>query len=395
MQCACSVNSNGNRCSTSIEHAMNDFLASLDLHPDTMNWVLQAFVVVFLALLIDFVQKRVLVRVYRRAEETDNLWDDALVGALRRPLTLLIWVVGITFAAEIVGSKTDVELLNAVRPMRDIGVIAAIAWFLIRLVRRIECNVIASHAQDEKPYDRTTVDAIGKLTRVSVLITAGLVMLQTLGFSISGVLAFGGIGGIAIGFAAKDLLANFFGGLMIYLDRPFAVGDWIRSPDRDIEGTVEEIGWRLTRIRSFDKRPIYVPNATFTSIAVVNPSRMTNRRIYETIGLRYDDIGVMDAVVQDVRAMLVAHPEIDTTQTMIVNFNQFGASSIDFFVYTFTKTTQWVRYHEIKHDVLLKISDIIADHGAEIAFPTSTLHVPEGIEVHEVPTESQLTPGGS
>jgi MscS family membrane protein len=374
---------------------MNDFLASLDLHPDTMNWVLQAFVVVFLALLIDFVQKRVLVRVYRRAEETDNLWDDALVGALRRPLTLLIWVVGITFAAEIVGSKTDVELLNAVRPMRDIGVIAAIAWFLIRLVRRIESNVIASHAQDEKPYDRTTVDAIGKLTRVSVLITAGLVMLQTLGFSISGVLAFGGIGGIAIGFAAKDLLANFFGGLMIYLDRPFAVGDWIRSPDRDIEGTVEEIGWRLTRIRSFDKRPIYVPNATFTSIAVVNPSRMTNRRIYETIGLRYDDIGVMDAVVQDVRAMLVAHPEIDTTQTMIVNFNQFGASSIDFFVYTFTKTTQWVRYHEIKHDVLLKISDIIADHGAEIAFPTSTLHVPEGIEVHEVPTESQLTPGGS
>ncbi len=374
---------------------MNDFLASLDLHPDTMNWVLQAFVVVFLALLIDFVQKRVLVRVYRRAEETDNLWDDALVGALRRPLTLLIWVVGITFAAEIVGSKTDVELLNAVRPMRDIGVIAAIAWFLIRLVRRIECNVIASHAQDEKPYDRTTVDAIGKLTRVSVLITAGLVMLQTLGFSISGVLAFGGIGGIAIGFAAKDLLANFFGGLMIYLDRPFAVGDWIRSPDRDIEGTVEEIGWRLTRIRSFDKRPIYVPNATFTSIAVVNPSRMTNRRIYETIGLRYDDIGVMDAVVQDVRAMLLAHPEIDTAQTMIVNFNQFGASSIDFFVYTFTKTTQWVRYHEIKHDVLLKISDIIADHGAEIAFPTSTLHVPEGIEVHEVPTESQLTPGGS
>ncbi len=374
---------------------MNDFLASLDLHPDTMNWVLQAFVVVFLALLIDFVQKRVLVRVYRRAEETDNLWDDALVGALRRPLTLLIWVVGITFAAEIVGSKTDVELLNAVRPMRDIGVIAAIAWFLIRLVRRIESNVIASHAQDEKPYDRTTVDAIGKLTRVSVLITAGLVMLQTLGFSISGVLAFGGIGGIAIGFAAKDLLANFFGGLMIYLDRPFAVGDWIRSPDRDIEGTVEEIGWRLTRIRSFDKRPIYVPNATFTSIAVVNPSRMTNRRIYETIGLRYDDIGVMDAVVQDVRAMLLAHPEIDTAQTMIVNFNQFGASSIDFFVYTFTKTTQWVRYHEIKHDVLLKISDIIADHGAEIAFPTSTLHVPEGIEVHEVPTESQLTPGGS
>ena len=104
--------------------------------------------------------------------------------------------------------------------------------------------------------------------------------MQALGYSISGVLAFGGIGGIAVGFAAKDLLANFFGGLMIYLDRPFSVGDWIRSPDKNIEGTVEEIGWRLTRIRTFDKRPLYVPNSTFTQISVENPSRMLNRRIY-------------------------------------------------------------------------------------------------------------------
>ena len=374
---------------------MNEFITSLDLHPDTMNWALQAFIVVFVALLLDFVQKRVLVRLYRRAQATQNLWDDALVDALRRPLSLLIWVVGITFAAEIVGAEADVELFDAVGPLRDIGVIVAIAWFLIRLVRRVEANIVALHEQDEKPYDRTTVDAIGKLTRVSILITAGLVMLQTLGFSISGVLAFGGIGGIAVGFAAKDLLANFFGGLMIYLDRPFAVGDWIRSPDRDIEGTVEEIGWRLTRIRSFDKRPIYVPNATFTSIAVVNPSRMTNRRIYETIGLRYDDIGVMDAVVRDVRAMLEAHPEIDTDQTLIVNFNAFAASSIDFFVYTFTRTTQWVRYHEVKHEVLLKIAEIIAGHGAEIAYPTSTLHVPEGVALHGADDGPQPAPQGA
>ena len=91
--------------------------------------------------------------------------------------------------------------------------------------------------------------------------------MQTLGFSVSGVMAFGGIGGIAIGFAAKDLLANFFGALTIYLDRPFSEGDWIRSPDREIEGIVENIGWRLTVIRSFDKRPIYVPNSVFASIA--------------------------------------------------------------------------------------------------------------------------------
>jgi MscS family membrane protein len=360
---------------------MTDLIAQFEQHHETLTWVIQAFVVVFFALLLDFIQKRVLTRIYARAQATSTLWDDALVDALRRPLTLLIWVVGITFAAQIIGAAADVTLLEAAGPVRDIGVICALAWFLIRMIRGVEQNIVARHVADAKTYDRTTLDAIGKLTRVSVLITAGLVMLQTLGFSISGVLAFGGIGGIAVGFAARDLLANFFGGLTIYLDRPFAVGDWIRSPDRDIEGTVEEIGWRLTRIRSFDKRPIYVPNATFTSIAVVNPSRMSHRRIYETIGLRYDDIEHMDAVVRDVRAMLEAHPEIDTTQTLIVNFNQFAASSIDFFVYTFTRTTQWVRYHEVKHDVLLQIAAIIAGHGAEIAYPTSTLHVPEPIAI--------------
>ena len=220
-----------------------------------------------------------------------------------------------------------------------------------------------------------------KLLRLSVLITAFLVALQTLGFSISGVLAFGGIGGIAVGFAAKDLLANFFGGLVIYLDRPFAVGDWIRSPDREIEGTVERIGWRQTVIRGFDTRPLYIPNSTFTSIAVENPSRMRNRQIYETIGIRYEDAGAMGAIVADVEAMLRAHEEIDTDGFLMVNFNAFAPSSLDFFIYCYTRTKLWARYHQVKQDVLLRILDIIDRHGAEIAFPTSTVHVPGGIPI--------------
>jgi MscS family membrane protein len=243
----------------------------------------------------------------------------------------------------------------------------------------MEKNVVLNAERKGAEIDRTTVDAIGKLLRLSVLITTVLVAMQTLGFSISGVLAFGGVGGIAIGFAAKDLLSNFFGGLMIFMDRPFAVGDWIRSPDRSIEGTVEKIGWRLTVIRTFDKRPLYVPNSTFASVAVENPSRMSHRRIYETLGIRYEDGTKMDAIVQSVKTMLLAHPEIDTTQTMIVNFNAFAASSLDFFIYTFTKTTNWVFYHEVKQDVLLKVMAIIEQHGAEIAFPTSTIHLAEGV----------------
>ena len=160
---------------------------------------------------------------------------------------------------------------------------------------------------------------------------------------------------------------------MIYLDRPFSVGDWIRSPDQQIEGTVEEIGWRRTCIRTFDQRPLYVPNATFSTISVENPSRMRNRRIHEWIGVRYGDLAALPRIVADVRAMLEAHEAIDHGRTLMVNFDGFGASSLDFFVYTFTKTTVWTEYHEIKQDVLLRIAEIIAAHGAEIAYPTRTV----------------------
>ena len=199
--------------------------------------------------------------------------------------------------------------------------------------------------------------------------------MQTLGLSISGVLTFGGIGGIAVGFAAKDLLANFFGGLVIYLDRPFKVGDWIRSPDRDIEGTVIRIGWRLTEIRTFSQRPLYIPNSMFSTISLENPSRMLNRRIFETIGVRYSDLSKMQAIVADVHALLSKHEDIDQAKTLIVNFDAFNASSVDFFIYTFTKTVNWVEYHGVKQKILLEIADIIAGYGAEIAFPTSTIHL--------------------
>ena len=220
------------------------------------------------------------------------------------------------------------------------------AWFLVRLIREGEEATIAKYEDTGAVYDRTTMDAVAKLLRLTVTVIATLVILQTLGVSVAGVLAFGGIGGLAIGFAAKDLLANFFGGLMLYLDRPFAVGDWVRSPDREIEGDVEQIGWRLTRIRTFDKRPLYVPNAIFTTIAVENPSRMLNRRIYETIGIRYDDANKMEPIVHAVERMLRSHPEIDTSRILMVNFNTFAPSSLDFFVYTFTKTTDWADYHQ-------------------------------------------------
>lgn len=349
------------------------FLDLLNLN-DSHAWIYQVFIIVLLTLLVAYAVKKGFDHLERVALKTRTFWDDLLVSSARKPVRMFIWVNGLLWATEVVRQVSNEPIFNVIDPLREVSFIVIFAWFMTRLINKGELTVQNPRRVD-KPLDATTASALSKLLRLSVLITTGLVVLQTLGFSVSGVLAFGGIGGIAVGFAAKDLLANFFGGLMIYLDQPFKVGDWIRSPDKEIEGTVEHIGWRLTRIRTFDKRPLYVPNATFASISVENPSRMTNRRIFEHVGVRYADGSRVATIVAEVKEMLRAHPAIAADQTLIVNVNRFAASSIDFMVYAFTKTTNWVEFHGIKEDVMLKIMAIIESHDAEIAFPTQTIHL--------------------
>ncbi len=348
---------------------------------DENAWILQVFMVIFLSLLTDLLLRMLLKRAHIKLKRTPNPWDDMLASAMQGPATVLIWAIGITFAADVVQVEMQATIFTAVEPIRQICVIGALSWFLIRLIGRFQQTLLTRTKNKETDIDATTVEVVGKLLRASIIITAGLVVLQTLGFSISGVLAFGGIGGLAIGFAARDLLANFFGGLILHLDRPFSVGDWVRSPDREIEGTVEYIGWRLTRIRSFDTRPIYIPNGLFSTMVLVNPSRMSHRQIYETIGIRYQDAGKMPHIVADIEAMLTKHPEIDQDEIMMVNFNSFAPSSLDFFIYVYTRTTQWVKFHKVKQDILLEVNKIIALHNAEVAFPTSTIYLPKPVQV--------------
>ncbi len=350
---------------------MEEFEASEFVNFVTQPMVLEVFGIVFATVVTNYLVRQFFKRLLLRVAKTKTVWDDALFNSIQRPIALLVWVIGLSIAAEVISAETDSQLSQLIVPVRYVLIIGLCTLFGVSFVSECEKGFIANGA------DVTTSNAVSKLLRVSIFITAVLTVLQTLGVSIQGLLAFGGVGGLAVGFAAKDILSNFFGGLMIYLDRPFAVGDWVRSPDRDIEGTVEKIGWRLTIIRTFSQRPLYVPNSVIASIAVENPSRMRNRRIYETIGVRYDDAEKVADIVSDVRAMLETHPEISDERTLIVNFNAFGASSLDFFVYCFTKTTDWVTFHGIKQEILLKIQDIILEHGAEIAYPTTTVHLQE------------------
>lgn len=366
--------------------------AWFEMAQDRWGPIAELFVIVFAVVLINFCIKYLLIFLHKRVEASKNIWDDALFIAINPPLRVLIWVLGLTFAAEyFAGEQTDTMLSGLIDPARTVGVIGVLTWFLTRLVGEVSHNIVLRKQRKGEPVDPTTMEAIAKLLRASVVITGLLVMLQSLGFSISGVLAFGGVGGLAVGLAAKDLLANVFGGLTIYLDRPFSKGDWIRSPEQDIEGVVEDIGWRRTAIRRFDKRPLYVPNAVFTTITVENPSRMTNRRIKETMGIRYDDVSKVAPIMDDIRAMLRAHEEIDQNQIILVYFDTFGAHSLDFFVYCLTVTRDWETYHQVKQDVLLRVYDIVEKHGAEMAFPTTTLHLADPITIEKLAQEGAGT----
>ena len=333
-----------------------------------------------IALVVNFVMSRVFQRYFAADSSATTSLLQVWLRALYRPVQVFVWVITLFYVLQISGVNLLALQVNqasslSLESIEKVLAVAFILWIGLRFINQFERYVRSSGVYKKWRLDKTTLHALTQLIRMIVIVVCVLMMMQTAGISISSLLAFGGISGIAVGFAAKDTLANFLGSMMIYIDRPFKVGDWIRSPDRNIEGTVEHIGWRLTRIRTFDKRPLYVPNSLFSTISVENPSRMTNRRIKQTIGLRYDDAPKVAVILADIEAMLKNHPEIDTKQTLMVNFQTFAESSLNFFIYTFTKTTNWVKFQAVQQDVLLKVIDIITKHGAECAFPTQTLYL--------------------
>lgn len=360
---------------------MNDILQTISEWISLPTWVLSAFLIVLAALLLEFFYRGFVGHLERLAKKSKSLWDDAIVYAGRKPVSLLIWWQGVVMAARVVEPNSDFigfspDVLNAAQ---QLGLVIAATWFAFRLVTGFENAFVEERQRRGRIVDITTVSVLARIVRIAVLITGTLTILAIFNIPISGFLAAGGVGGIAVGLAARDLLANFFGGFMVFMDRPFSVGDWVRSPDQDIEGVVEKIGWRMTTIRKFDKRPMYVPNATFTTITVENPSRMTHRRIFEHVGVRYDDFAVIRSVIDDIRSMILAHAELDESQTTMVHFNVYGASSLDIMVYCFTHTTVWAEYHRIREDVLIRIGEIIESHGAQIAYPTRTIKIDAGL----------------
>lgn len=252
--------------------------------------------------------------------------------------------------------------------------ISIIAMMLVALQQLFHLINRLTHSQIQKGDDPTNARMISRILKLVIALFLMLLFGEHLGISLSGLLAFGGIGGVAIGIAGRDVLSNLFSGIMLYFDRPFNIGDWISSPDRQIEGTVAEIGWRLTKIITFDKRPLYIPNSLFSTISVENPGRMTNRRIDTSISLRYEDADKIGDIVKEIKLWISNNDKIDHNQTTLIYFNSFGESSLDIMIYCFTKTIVWAEWLEIQQDVYLNIINIVKAHGADFAFPSRTLY---------------------
>lgn len=351
-----------------------------------------AFLVILCVLVLNGIIGRLLTSLIKREEAGRRIWRAAVLKSLDPPLGGVVWIVGLTVAVGYLERGGGATLLSQFfAPARDIAVIVVIVWFMLRAVEHIEIALQARAQVKGHEIDPTAADAIGKLVRAAIVITAVLAAMQALGFSISGILAFGGIGGIAIGFAAQGLVANLFGGLTIYASRPFKVGEWIIMPGNEVMGEVQFIGWRATRVMGFDRRPFYVPNALFNTAVVVNHSRMTARRIQEYLHLRYRDIDKVPAIVADANRMLAEHPGIQH-DFFVFQMDSYGDFALKLFLYAFTVGTGYNDYMIIKEDILLKIAGIVRQHGGEIAIPTSTIHMPDGVGLRTASTGAALEP---
>ena len=311
----------------------------------------------------------ILKQVSKQTSKTSNRLDDYLLDAASKPIKVLIWFGWLYFSIQ--AFKGQIHILSDAIEYVGLTPVLIITWGLIRLVSGVETYML----EGDSNVDKDSVRLFSRLIKILIIVAIALGIAQYLGFSISSILTFGGVGGIVIGFAAKDMLSNVFGGLMIQMDKPFSTGDWIRTADKGIEGTVEKIGWRMTRIRTFSKNPVYIPNSIFATIPIETPSRMTNRRIHEVVGIRYDDIAQMPVIIEEIESLLHDHEHIDHDEPCRVYFDVFNASSIDFVIYAFSTITKSTEFKKIKGRLLLDVAEIIANHGAEIAYPTQTLHI--------------------
>jgi len=221
--------------------------------------------------------------------------------------------------------------------------------------------------------DRTLIPFLSKFVRLLVVIFTFTIVAQEWNYDINGLIAGLGLGGLAIALAAKDALANIFGGIVIIIDKPFKIGDWISTTN--LEGTVEDVTFRSTKVRTFADSVVTVPNSTLANEAITNWSRMDKRRITFNLGVTYTTPKhKLEKCISRINDMLINHPDIHK-ETIFVHLDKFSESSLDIFLYFFTITTNWAEYLSVREDIHLKIMEILEEEGVNIAFPSKSIYI--------------------
>ncbi|ATX82742.1 MscS family membrane protein [Mariprofundus ferrinatatus] len=338
------------------------------------RWMLTA-----VALFITVVGQRLVLSAFRvlaqrLALKTTTKLDDVLLNAAERPVSLLVLVIGILVAVHLLSPPA--EIFPLVELANNVGRVVSIvigSWFVWRLVDGLSAYFTERAKETASSLDDQLVPFIGKTMKIFLVLTAVLMVAQNMGYSISGLLASLGIGGIAVAMAAKDTIANVFGSIMILVDRPFTVGDWIKASE--FEGVVEEVGFRSTKIRTFEKTLVNVPNSSLANMVIDNIDARHVRRIKMRIGLTYSTTPKqMDQAIKGIETILKNHPGVDQ-EYMLVKFDEFADSSLSIFLYYFSASKVWEEYLQVRQEVNMQIMELLESMELEFAFPSRTVYL--------------------
>lgn len=341
------------------------FLGVLD---GAYGWLTETFTLLGVVLVFNYAAKWILLKLHDRFSKQDLLWHDSFVRAVYKPLSYFVWFfAGVQFL-ELVDKYTLSEIsVTNVHLTLAIGSILAFAWFLLRWKKNLVEYMTIRSKQHQLDLDNTKIDVLDKLFTLVIIFVSLLLLLEVTGSSLNTLIAFGGIGGLAIAFASQEMVSNFFAGFMIYVTQPFSKGDIVSLPERKVEGTVEEIGWYMTQLRSPDKKPIYLPNAIFSKAVLMNPSRINCRQFKEIISVRYEDRDTLPKLMERLTQMLKEHPSISHQNTILVTLHAFGNYSLDLQISAYSYVLDNDAFATVRSDLLFKIATIVEESGAEFA----------------------------
>jgi MscS family membrane protein len=312
----------------------------------------------------------------RLVSKTDNEFDDALVQAARGPVILLWSVVASRILLRWIALAAPPQAF--VVQMQEAIAIVAVFWLLLRAIGVLQHALPSASWTETHPALRSLIPLGARIARLVVFAIGVLTVVAQFGYPIATILAGLGIGGIAIALGAQKSLEHFFGSISIGVDQPYRVGDWVSV--NGIEGAVEAIGLRSSRIRTIDRTVITIPNGTLAEAQSENFGERERIRFHTTIGVEYGTKSATMRLIRDeIEKLLRAHPKT-WPDRVLVRFVGFGASSLDIELFCWLETTAIDDFKEMREELLLGIMEIVEGNGAGFAFPTQTIHLKKQME---------------